>query len=146
MTNVQTGIIAGAIVVAGAFIGLGISGARKEPAPKERAQSAVDFVDTVAKNFQTVSETVKIEMTRTVIIELERNLQLYAQDHAGEFPAKLDALETDPKKYVSSVESDMWGRAYAYTVGAGDSKTFSLHSLGPDGLDGTADDIYAKAK
>ncbi len=103
-------------------------------------------MEAVAQKFPIVRETVEIEIVRSSIIALQKALELYARDHENQFPQTLDALVNSPAKYLPALESDVWGRAYRYSVGAGsgDSNVFDLHSVGPDGLDGTPDDIYSK--
>ena len=44
--------------------------------------------------------------------------------------------------YIKSVPVDQWGSAYRYSIpDPKDSPSYDLHSVGPDGIDGTADDV-----
>ena len=42
--------------------------------------------------------------------------------------------------------SDPWGKPYIYRVPGKDGKKYDLFSAGPDGQEGTDDDIYLKKK
>ncbi len=143
MNNSQVAMIAGAVVLSSAIIGFAISESGKRPAPEDRAQEASDFFQAAAKNLPAITETVKVEMARFTLSSFERALALYARDHDGQFPETLDALADDPKKYMDTTWPDPWGRDYRYSVAAesGAPKTFGLYSAGPDGQDGTSDDI-----
>ena len=75
------------------------------------------------------------------------------QRRAGRFPASLDELFQRPADlpparwdgpYLSSKEVllDPWERPYRYRCpGTHNDRTYDLWSVGPDGTDGTADDI-----
>lgn len=147
MTNVQVGMIAGAIIISSAIIGFAITGAKKsEPTPADRAEATADFVESLAENFQSVSSAVKIEIVRTAVEYLERQIEIYAGEHDGKYPQTLEMLTPASDGPPASAEGDVWGRAYRYTVQTDSAglMTFDLHSVGPDGLEGTSDDIYSK--
>lgn len=81
-------------------------------------------------------------------------LQLYALD-MGDFPttsAGLEALRSSPSDAQSSkwggpylektVPLDPWGRAYRYAhPGSHNAESYDLWSVGPDGADGSDDDL-----
>ena len=83
-------------------------------------------------------------------------LESYLLD-VGQYPstsAGLEALHSTPAEaqgqgtmkwngpYMDKVPPDPWGRAYSYAApGRHNPDTFDVWSLGPDGADGTDDDI-----
>jgi general secretion pathway protein G len=91
------------------------------------------------------AKVVDVEKTRMVLIAVRSALDKYEMD-TGRYPESLDDLiqpKVPPKgwkgPYVRDpVPRDLWGRPYVYRV---TPKGFELLSLGPDGNEGTADDI-----
>jgi len=144
MTNAQVGMIAGAIVIAGAFVGFGLSGARKGPAPKDRAEGTVEFIETVAENFHTVTDAVKVEMVRASLQMIAREVEIYAERNENQYPDSLDAVAGLNVGNVDADPRDLWGRRYHYSLKKDSSGgiPYDLHSAGPDGQDGTPDDIF----
>ncbi len=75
-------------------------------------------------------------------------LDLYELDN-GSYPDSLDALRAKPTDmvnwkgpYLKKRPLDPWQRAYKYkSPGTHNSEDYDLYSLGPDGQEGTADDI-----
>jgi general secretion pathway protein G len=83
-------------------------------------------------------------------------LESYLLD-VGQYPstsAGLEGLRTAPAEaqgqgtlkwggpYMDKIPADPWGRQYNYaSPGRHNSETFDVWSLGPDGADGTDDDI-----
>ena len=49
-------------------------------------------------------------------------------------------------KYIDDQPEDPWGKPYAYRVPGKDGRKYDLFSYGPDGQEGTKDDIYPKKK
>lgn len=48
----------------------------------------------------------------------------------------------NPQGYLKSLKNDPWGNAYQYRCpGTHNTKSYDLFSVGPDGQEGTADDI-----
>ncbi len=71
----------------------------------------------------------------------------YFHKDCGRYPTTtegLAALETDPKiagwkgPYIQKLKWDSWRRSFCYSS---DGSTFDLFSMGPDGKQGTSDDI-----
>lgn len=72
----------------------------------------------------------------------ESAIELYALEHNDKYPMKLDALVTGEKQYVRELNVDPWGNPYVYKYpGEHHKKSFDVYSMGPDGIDGTEDDI-----
>jgi general secretion pathway protein G len=86
------------------------------------------------------------------ISEFEQVLKAFAAD-TGRFPTSsegLDALLNDPCNlkgwhgpYLKKdIPQDPWGRAYGYCCpGIGNPAHYDLWSNGPDGIEGTGDDV-----
>jgi len=84
-------------------------------------------------------------------------IEVFHQD-TGRYPTTaegLDALVTCPADllatwhgpYIDKIPSDKWGHEYRYCFPSGtDPTTFELHDVGPDGIDGTADDVSGDSK
>ncbi len=97
-----------------------------------------------------------VRVTQTQIGQLRVALESYASD-CKDYPTTEDGLEAlvsrppdlperiawGPKPYIDGIPKDPWGNALQYeyppTHGTGD--TPDVWSLGPDGEDGTEDDI-----
>lgn len=97
----------------------------------------------------------KVPAAQTDVSMLGAALELFRQD-IGRYPTDtegLDALATQPAgmsawagPYMKrGVPNDPWGNVYLYhaTKQSG-GKQYSLLSRGPDGVEGTSDDIPAK--
>ena len=94
----------------------------------------------------------RVAVTRTTFDNLAFALQVLGHDVGG-FPdtkTGLDALVTRPASipaekwhgpYFDKVPVDPWGKKFSYT---GDRDSFTISSDGPDGRNGTADDIVYK--
>jgi len=77
-------------------------------------------------------------------------LDMFEQD-VGRYPTDeegLDSLESDPGvanwngPYLKKgLKPDPWGSDYVYAIDESDSSGYSLRSAGPDGQEGTEDDI-----
>jgi general secretion pathway protein G len=104
----------------------------------------------IVPRFAGRSEEAKVAAARADIhAHLGSALDLYELDN-GIFPASLDALLTDPgnaKKwrgpYLKQRKNlnDPWDRPYQYRCPGTHNPDYDLSSSGPDGQDGTADDI-----
>ena len=104
----------------------------------------------IVPRFAGRSEEAKIAAARSDIhANMGSALDLYELDN-GVFPASLNALLTDPgnaKKwrgpYIKKKNNltDPWGRPYLYVSPGTKNPDYDLSSAGPDGQNGTADDI-----
>ncbi len=106
----------------------------------------------VVPKFTKRSEQARITAARTDISRLELSLDLFEID-TGRYPTTqegLKALVEEPPNvrgwhegYLKrSVPKDPWGNLYVYRCpGQHNTNGYDLHSYGPDGKDGTDDDI-----
>jgi general secretion pathway protein G len=81
------------------------------------------------------------------ITNLKAQLNTFEVD-TGSFPASLDQLRENTANtanwhgpYIDKLPQDPWGHDYIYHPPTGDSTEFQILSAGPDGQEGTADDI-----
>lgn len=104
-------------------------------------------------NLIAVQRRAYINAARTQIKAFEQPLHAYYLDF-NEYPPSLDALITppadlaDPTKWngpyldAQAVPLDPWGREYQYLYpGQYNTDKPDIWSMGPDGVDGTEDDI-----
>lgn len=109
----------------------------------------------VATNVMGSKEQASIEKASMDIKALDNALDMYKLDN-HRFPTTeqgLDALVNKPTSspepksyrkdgYIKDLPQDPWGNDYMYiNPGAHNSSRYDLYSLGPDGEDGTDDDI-----
>lgn len=106
----------------------------------------------VVPKFARRSEQARITAARVDIANLEVSLDAFEVD-TGRYPTSaegLAALVENPGdvrgwhgEYIRrGVPKDPWSNEYVYACpGEHNSNGFDLHSLGPDGQDGTDDDI-----
>jgi general secretion pathway protein G len=106
--------------------------------------------------YQGTREKAKIDQTHLYIKALSEAIELY-QVHVGRFPTTEQGLNallnppsdlTNPAKWSgpylkdSAATEDPWGGPYQYaSPGTRTRDGFDVWSLGPDGTDGTEDDI-----
>jgi general secretion pathway protein G len=81
------------------------------------------------------------------ITNLKAQLNTFEVD-TGSFPASLDQLRENSANtanwhgpYIDKLPQDPWSHDYIYHPPTGDSTEFQILSAGPDGQEGTADDI-----
>lgn len=90
------------------------------------------------------------------VANLKTLIQAYEIDTAGTYPQSLNDLVSNPGgasaaswhgPYVESLPKDPWGRDYIYhpPTGGDGGTSYSVLSAGPDGQEGTADDVPAPA-
>ena len=88
----------------------------------------------------------KIQLARDNMTTLRTALDILRQD-CGRYPSAMDGLVSlihDPGMkgwngpYILKLKPDPWKRPFKYTS---DTHSVILYSLGPDGLDGSPDDI-----
>ena len=106
----------------------------------------------VVPRFTRRSEQARITAARTDIANLEVALDAFEVD-TGRYPATdegVSALLEAPTNLTGwngpylkrGVPNDPWGSPYVYVCpGQHNPSTYDLHSFGPDGQDGTEDDI-----
>ena len=89
-----------------------------------------------------VAQDSKIRAALGDIKSYQTAIDLFALDHNDQFPKTLQELVSGKKKYLRDMNKDPWGRPYVYIVpGQHYPDSFDLLSLGPDGQQGTADDV-----
>ncbi len=104
----------------------------------------------VAPKFLKRGEEAKVTVTQTQMKSIEQALKLYKADNSF-YPTTSQGLKALVKKpetepipknwkgpYMDAVPKDAWGNNFVYVS---DGKTFTLISPGPDGEEGTSDDI-----
>ena len=81
------------------------------------------------------------------ITNLKAQLNTFEVD-TGSFPTSLDQLRENTGiitnwhgPYIDKLPQDPWSHDYIYHPPSGDSTEFTIISAGPDGQEGTADDI-----
>ncbi len=109
----------------------------------------------IVPRFAGRSEDAKITAARSDISTISTTLGMFEIDN-GRYPTEqegLAALATAPGNadgwngpYIKAmaVERDPWGNPYVYNLPGADGEPFAVYSTGPDGQDGTSDDVYAE--
>ena len=94
----------------------------------------------------------RITQARTQIEGFRSALQMYEM-HNDRFPTTeqgLSALVTEPSTnpppnwrgpYIETIPDDPWGNPYQYRSPGQDGRDYEIVSYGPDGIEGTDDDI-----
>ena len=110
----------------------------------------------VVPKFVGRGEDARIAAAQQQIANFETVLQMYAQDNFDKYPTSdqgLEALRSEPTSapvpknwkgpyLTKAVPMDPWGQPYNYeSPGTNDPTGYDLWSNGPDGQNGTADDI-----
>lgn len=101
----------------------------------------------VLVNISGQSKKAKIQRARNDIASLESALSLYEME-VGAYPEELTDLVEDPGvagwggPYLNKRNfADPWANDYQYRYPGNYGLEYDLYSLGPDGTDGTDDDI-----
>ena len=96
----------------------------------------------VGTNVFSASKKADIGIAKTQMSMMTDSVKLYYLNNK-KLPSTLDVLtEVDPKTgeaLMENIPSDPWGNAYDYRTLSG--RKFEIHSYGPDGIEGTEDDI-----
>ena len=96
----------------------------------------------VIPNIMGHDKTARVNATRTSITAIEQAVQIFAMQHNGKLPDSLEELTagTDdaPGLLKEGALNDSWGSPFAF---AKTGKKFKITSAGPDGEQGTEDDI-----
>ena len=88
----------------------------------------------------------QMDTARNQAYEIGKSIELYKLQNAG-YPSTaqgLDALVNPPKgkPIMERVPQDPWGNDYIYVVpGAKNTLKFDVRSKGPDGVEGSEDDV-----
>jgi general secretion pathway protein G len=101
--------------------------------------------------FGGVKEKANIDAVKAQIGLVKSQIDLY-QLNTNKFPSKIEDLWEEPSDssiaekwggpYLEKLKEDPWGNAYKYTSeGKKNAKKYDFWSMGPDGKDGTEDDI-----
>lgn len=89
-----------------------------------------------------VAQDSKIRAALGDIKSYQTAIDLFALDHNDQFPKTLQDLVSGKKKYLRELNRDPWGNPYVYIVpGQHYSDSFDILSVGPDGQQGTVDDV-----
>jgi general secretion pathway protein G len=84
-----------------------------------------------------------IEIARSQANELAKSVQMYRLAR-GALPSTSQGLEAllEPPPMMDKLPRDPWGNTYAYVKpGVRNPRSFDVVSRGPDGLEGTQDDV-----
>ncbi len=103
----------------------------------------------VGIQIRSAQKSAYLKAAKAQIGGFEAPLEKYMLD-TGNYPASLDNLVSAPGEaqskwegpYMKTINPDPWGRAYNYAnPGRHNPDGFDVWSAGPDGADGTDDDI-----
>ncbi|MCO6458434.1 MAG: type II secretion system protein GspG [Pirellulaceae bacterium] len=121
--------------------------------PEQSIMEAEPDVDGDARSADQAPED-RVQRAEEAELLLRKQLDLYRLD-VGSYPettAGLDALREKPEAltnpdawrgpYADQIPLDPWGHPYRYERPQED--TFRLWSMGPDGVDGSVDDVEAR--
>ena len=90
------------------------------------------------------ADDAKVKATKTSMATIKTQLQRYYTDHNA-YPPSLLTLVTQTRTLQEGANLDSWDREYFYfpqgKPGAPREEGFTLISMGPDGEQGTEDDI-----
>jgi len=105
----------------------------------------------VAVRMVGTTQKAKITAAQQTVGALKLSLGMFEKDNAR-FPTEaegLDALWHNPGNlpdwkgpYVDKILPDPWGNPYQYQIPGKDGIDFDVFSKGPDGQEGTPDDVY----
>jgi len=98
-----------------------------------------------------VSERAKIDAAKSQIGLVKSSIEMYRL-HTNKYPSQLSDLWEEPSDsniaekwsgpYVEEIGNDPWENPYQYTAeGQKNPGKYDFWSMGPDGKDGTEDDI-----
>ena len=87
----------------------------------------------------------QIKVARIAVNEIAQKTIQYMTDNSNECPKSVDDLVA--QKYIPKKQKDPWNRDFILRCpGTIATDGFDVISLGPDGQEGTADDIKAEEK
>jgi general secretion pathway protein G len=100
-----------------------------------------------AATFTNVGDTSGTVAVRAQINTISSSVELYKVANRN-LPPNIDALVKPPSNVPVKTPfmepsgiMDPWGQKYIYKSPGRDGKRFEIYSLGPDGKDGTGDDV-----
>ena len=106
----------------------------------------------VVPNLLNRQKNANVNATRINITATEQSLKMYAIDHVGQYPdapKAINSLTTAPTHdyqwngpYLSKAPTDAWGQVLRCRQADGSEIPLQVYSVGPDGRDGTDDDVY----
>lgn len=89
----------------------------------------------------TATET-KIRAALGDIKSYETAIELYALNNNDQYPPNLNTLATGKNSNLRDLKSDPWGNPWVYLLpGEYHKDSYDLFSMGPDGEQGTEDDV-----
>lgn len=103
-------------------------------------------------NFTGVQDSAFSDTAKTQIGSFKTMVDMYKL-HTGRYPQTLQSLVSQPSDlpnpakwqgpYTDEIPNDPWDNAYKYEIrqGANNRPDIHIYSLGPDGIDGTQDDV-----
>ena len=104
----------------------------------------------VVPKFTGKTQDAKIKAAMADVSTIKTQLSVFEIDN-GSYPTSeqgLQALVTNPGNlttwthaYLDKMPMDPWQHPYIYHCPGTNNKDFDIYSMGPDGQDGTADDI-----
>ena len=111
----------------------------------------VALLSALATHLYTSRGNHSVNPTRASVSMIKQALNTFEVDH-NRFPTTAEGLDIlvhqpagmdDWHPYLEKIPTDVWGRPFVYrqpsTTGA---PFYDLYSVGPDGQDGTPDDVY----
>jgi len=95
----------------------------------------------IVPKFVGVSQDARVSRAQSDIVVLGNALDRF-EIYNGTYPKDLNALVSGKRRFVDAVKVDPWDNAYVYLFPGRQNKDgFDLFSRGPDGAQGSEDDI-----
>ena len=82
----------------------------------------------------------RIVRTQADLSVYQRAVEAYALEHNDQYPKSLNDLSGGEKEYITKIKNDPWGQPYIFRF-PGKKAKYDLMSRGPDGREGTEDDV-----
>jgi len=80
-------------------------------------------------------------MTQLSVFEIDNGRYPTTSEGLKALVSNPGNLPTWTHPYMTQIPLDPWGRSYVYRCPGSNGHDFDIYSVGPDGIDGTADDI-----
>jgi len=95
----------------------------------------------IVPKFVGVSQDARVSRAQSDIVVLGNALDRF-EIYNGTYPKDLNALVSGKRRFVDAVKPDPWDNPYVYLFPGRQNKDgFDLFSRGPDGAQGSEDDI-----